>query len=78
MTLTEINDTLIKFNQYRELAEKYYTEKTGDKYPTIRIDEYGNIEHEINDACNCHPEYIWKQYTTVDQVVEWSEKQKGN
>jgi len=78
MTHIEISEALTKYNQYRELAEKYYTEKTGDKYPSIRIDEYGNIDHEVNDACNCHPEYIWEQYATVEQVVEWSTQQKGN
>jgi len=34
------------------------------------------IEREENTACNCHPEYDWVEYSTIEVFLEWYEKQQ--
>ena len=71
MTTEQVEELFNKYREYFQFAESYYKEKEGSTYADIRLDEFGNIQHEVNESCNCHPEYVWEQYATVEQVIEW-------
>ena len=34
------------------------------------------VEREENTACNCHPEYEWVTYSTIESFLEWYETQQ--
>ena len=39
----------------------------------INHDNY-TIERKTNTACNCHPEYEWETFSTIDLFLEWYKK----
>jgi hypothetical protein len=76
MTQEQAEKMVQNYCEYYTKAEEYYKEATGDKYADIRLNENGDILHEVNEACNCHPEYHWNVWATSYQFVEWLTKQK--
>lgn len=72
MTAEEFEIIICKYNDLVSLANKFAIE-TGKirKYESIRLDEYGNIEAEVNTACNCHPEYEWSVIATREEFLNW-------
>lgn len=65
MTAKKAQVILARYQELRNLAEQF----TG--HWNIRFDDAGNIEHEVNTACHCHPEYEWQIDKTAEQFGEW-------
>ncbi len=57
---------------YSKLQEQVYKFEPG-----ARINyETSTVQREENTACNCHPEYEWTDCATIQEFVEWCEKQQ--
>lgn len=68
-THENIIELLTKFNELQEQVSKF---ESGAR---INYETF-TIQHEENTACNCHPEYEWVDFATIDQFLEWHEKQQ--
>lgn len=77
ITPSRLNTIIRRYNELIELAHTFVreTEPIRWLYTTIRLDEYGNIESEINTSCHCHPEYQWKVIKTKEEFSGWLNKQ---
>lgn len=66
------NELLKNLQELDALASEFVKDIT--KYggaPTRINSENGNIEHEINTACNCHPEYNWEVVANFESFIDW-------
>jgi hypothetical protein len=75
MTKEQAEQMVQNYCEYYSLAEKYYIETTKSTWANIRLDESGNIQHEVNTACGCHPEYEWQVWAYSSDFVDWISKQ---
>lgn len=70
MTSKNFKVILERYNELLNLAKQFTEDQS------IRLDCGGNIEHEVNTSCNCHPEYEWRTVKTKEEFAEWLDKQQ--
>lgn len=75
MTPIKIETILRRYNDLVDSANTFVNEKNnGFGCGTIRFDDNGNIENEINTSCHCHPEYKWVVAATKEEFSGWLTK----
>jgi hypothetical protein len=77
--LKNIKKLLTNMNELHGLAQKFVNdglnpERYGWEPARINYDDFC-IDHKVNTACNCHPEYEWQTFASIEQFVEWLDKQ---
>jgi len=70
MTYTKEN-ILELLNNFKELQNQIDKFCDNDYYNHRLNINTSNIEREENTSCNCHPEYEWVHYTTIDEFLKW-------
>lgn len=75
ITARRLESILRRYDQLNDLALQFAKEvEPYGQFRTIRIESNGQVEEEVNTACNCHPEYEWVPRGTPEQFSAWLEK----
>ncbi len=79
-TKENIIELLTHFRELNELAMEYVNDGYDHKkynWTDARVNyNCYTIDHKINTACNCHPEYEWQDHSSIDKFVEWLDKKQ--
>lgn len=70
--ITQLTEQFSQLNQdIAEYVNRGYDPKSYSWTPARINYETNEIEHKVNTACNCHPEYNWETYSSLAEFVDW-------